>query len=67
MNKQNEKPDWKTFVMPFGKFEGKTMFMIYHGHIDYLKWLDKCTNLPYDLRNALDGAMEHKNKVDPWS
>ncbi len=56
---------WKSFKMPFGKYKGDTMYIIYINDFSYITWLDG-KSLDSDLRNAVDAAIEHKNKTDPW-
>ncbi|MFA5166827.1 MAG: hypothetical protein WC449_06080 [Candidatus Paceibacterota bacterium] len=56
--------DWRSFKMPFGKYKGDTMYIIYINDFSYIAWLDG-KSLDSDLRNAVDGAIEHKNRTDP--
>jgi hypothetical protein len=57
--------EWKSFIIPFGKYKGDTMYVIYVNDFDYIKWLDSC-QLTDEVRGAVDAAIEHKNKTDPW-
>jgi hypothetical protein len=52
--------------MPFGKYEGETMYVIYINDFSYIKYLDGLDLHP-DVRAAVDGAIEHKNRTDPYS
>jgi len=58
--------NWKSFKMPFGKYSGDTMYIIYINDFSYIEYLDTL-NLHPDIRAAVDAAIEHKNKTDPWS
>jgi hypothetical protein len=57
--------DWKSFKMPFGKYKGDTMYIICVNNFDYITWLDSL-QLTDDVRLAVNAAIEHKNKTDPW-
>ena len=35
---------WQEFIMPFGKWEGKTLFWIKLADNDYLEWLSNNSN-----------------------
>lgn len=58
--------DWKSFIMPFGKYQGETMYMIYINDFRYIEWLDEKELRPY-VRDAVDAAIEHRNRTDPFS
>jgi hypothetical protein len=51
--------------MPFGKYKGDTMYIIYVNDFDYIIWLDSL-QLTADVWEAVNAAIEHKNKTDPW-
>lgn len=60
--------DWKSYKMPFGKYRdtGDNMYTIYLNNFGYIKWLDSC-QLDKETRMAVDAAIEHKNRTDPYS
>ena len=58
--------DWKSYKMPFGKYRGDTMYIIYINDYSYINWLDS-TQLDPETRKAVDAAIEHKNTTDPYS
>lgn len=60
--------DWKSYKMPFGKYRdsGDTLYMIYINDYRYIRWLDSL-KLDDKTRGAVNSAIEHKNKTDPFS
>ena len=60
--------NWKSFKLKFGKYRdsGDTLYMIYINDFPYITWLDTL-NLDNETRSAVNAAIEHKNRTDPWS
>lgn len=56
--------NWKNYKMPFGKYRGDTMYIIYVNNYNYILWLDSL-QLDDATRTAVNSAIEHKNKTDP--
>ena len=60
--------NWREVVIPFGKHKGLTIFQLYVNELDYLIWLSHqdLNNFP-KIKKAVNEAMQHKNRVDPFS
>ena len=58
---------WKEYLLPFGKWKGKTVFYVYVNDFSYLLWLRDTVFTDSLLMEAVKKAIEHKNNVDPWS
>lgn len=58
--------DWKTFVLPWGKYRGDTMYIVYVNDYRYIRdFLADCDD---DIvREAAQAAVTHKNETDPWT
>jgi len=58
---------WREFIIPFGKYENRTLGEIRVLDQSYLVWLDDRPTLPRDLKHALSEMFTYINRVDPWS
>ena len=59
---------WKTFVMPWGKHKGWTMFQIYVNDYSYISdFLLGGQITDKEVIEAARAAKEHKGEVDPYS
>lgn len=66
--KEDIADNWREFIMPWGKHQGWTMFQIYVNDFSYISEFllsDKVHDI--DVVAAAEAAMEHKNRVDPYS
>jgi hypothetical protein len=66
-NKPEEKEecgtfDWRTYVMPWGQYNGDTFYIIYVNKYSYIEWLDEQDLMDWpELKKAIDAAITHKN------
>ena len=61
-----DKSNWREYVIPIGKHKGWTMFQAYVNDYDYVEWMAENIDNP-ELKAAAQDAVEHKNRVDPFS
>lgn len=63
-----ETPSWKKHVITFGKYAGKTVFMVYVNDFAYIEWAVKnTTNAPETDLAMFADAVKHKDRVDPYA
>jgi len=59
--KQVPRSKWGTFVLPFGKYRGDTLYSVYLNDPSYLRYLDTMDLYP-KTREAVDAAITHLNE-----
>lgn len=60
------KGDWRSFKMPWGKYKGDTMYIIYINNWWYIRDVLSCCNDPL-VKSVAEKVIEHKRETDPWS